>query len=100
MRTSRSTLARSLGTTYVFMGTPSERRGLGRLGAGPERSLLMRLVRGLPGVDVRVVADPGLARPRQRAAGRGGGGSGLTGDRRWRDLNTDCKVRAAVQGVA
>jgi two-component system sensor histidine kinase KdpD len=53
-------LARSLGTTYLFMGTPSERRGLGRLGAGSERSLLMRVVRGLPGVDVRVVADPAL----------------------------------------
>ncbi len=53
-------LARSLGTTYVFIGAPSERRGLGRFGAGSERSLLMRLVRGLPGVDVRVVADPAL----------------------------------------
>jgi two-component system, OmpR family, sensor histidine kinase KdpD len=53
-------VARSLGTTYVFMGTPSERRGLGRLGAGSERSLLIRLLRGLPGVDVRVVADPAL----------------------------------------
>ena len=64
-------LARSLGTTYVFMGTPSERRGLGRLGAGSERSLLMRLVRGLPGVDVRVVADPAL---------RGHGGERLAED--------------------
>jgi two-component system sensor histidine kinase KdpD len=53
-------IARSLGTTYVFMGTPSERRGLGRLGASSERSLLMRLLRGLPGVDVRIVADPSL----------------------------------------
>ncbi len=53
-------VARSLGATYVFMGTPSERRGLGRLGAGSERSLLMRLLRGLPGVDVRIVADPAL----------------------------------------
>src|SRR5271163_603933 len=32
-------LARSLGATYVLMGTPSERRGIARLGAGPERSL-------------------------------------------------------------
>jgi hypothetical protein len=39
------------------MGTPSEERGLTRLGS-VERSLLMRLIRGLPGVDVRVVADP------------------------------------------
>jgi len=53
-------LARSLGATYVLMGTPSERRGLARLGASPERSLLMRLLRGLPGVDVRIVADPTL----------------------------------------
>jgi two-component system sensor histidine kinase KdpD len=53
-------VARSLGATYVFMGTPSERRGLGRLGASSERSLLMRLLRGLPGVDVRIVADPAL----------------------------------------
>ena len=53
-------VARSVGATYVFMGTPSERRGFGRLGASSERSLLMRLLRGLPGVDLRVVADPSL----------------------------------------
>ncbi len=53
-------LARSIGATYVLMGTPSERRGLSRLGAGAERSLLMRLLRGLPGVDVRIVSDPAL----------------------------------------
>jgi two-component system sensor histidine kinase KdpD len=53
-------LARSLGTTYVLMGTPSPRRGLARLGGASERSLLMRLLRELPGVDVRIVADPGL----------------------------------------
>jgi two-component system sensor histidine kinase KdpD len=53
-------LARSIGATYVLMGTPSERRGLARLGAGVERSLLMRLLRDLPGVDVRIVADPAL----------------------------------------
>jgi two-component system sensor histidine kinase KdpD len=56
-------LARSLGATYVLMGTPSERRGLSRLGAGVERSLLMRVLRGLPGVDVRIVADPSLRAP-------------------------------------
>jgi two-component system, OmpR family, sensor histidine kinase KdpD len=70
-------VARSLGATYVFMGTPSERRGLGRLGAGSERSLLMRLLRGLPGVDVRIVADPALRghgseQLKVRAAGQGG----------------------------
>jgi two-component system sensor histidine kinase KdpD len=53
-------VARSLGATYILMGTPIERRGLARLGAGPERSLLTRLLRGLPGVDVRIVADPAL----------------------------------------
>ncbi len=53
-------VARRLGATYVLMGTPSERRGLSRLGGGSERSLLMRLLRGLPGVDVRIVADPAL----------------------------------------
>jgi two-component system sensor histidine kinase KdpD len=53
-------LARSIGASYVLMGTPSERRGISRLGAGAERSLLMRLLRGLPGVDVRIVADPSL----------------------------------------
>jgi two-component system sensor histidine kinase KdpD len=52
-------VARALGSTYVLMGTPSERRGLGRIG-GSERSLLLRLLRGLPGVDVRIVADPTL----------------------------------------
>jgi two-component system sensor histidine kinase KdpD len=53
-------VARSLGSTYVLMGTPSQRRGLSRLGSGSDRSLLMRLLRELPGVDVRIVADPGL----------------------------------------
>ena len=53
-------VAREAGSTYVLMGTPSQPRGLARLGAGPERSLLMRLLRGLPGVDVRIVADPTL----------------------------------------
>jgi two-component system sensor histidine kinase KdpD len=51
-------VARTLGSTYVLIGTPAERRGLTRL--GPERSLLMRLIRELPGVDVHVVADPAL----------------------------------------
>jgi two-component system sensor histidine kinase KdpD len=54
-------VARSLGTTYVLMGPPAERRGIARLGGGgAERNLLMRLLRGLPGVDVRVVSDPAL----------------------------------------
>jgi two-component system, OmpR family, sensor histidine kinase KdpD len=49
-------VARSLGITYVLMGAPSSPRGLRRLG----EPLLMRLVRGLPGVDVRIVSDPTL----------------------------------------
>jgi len=55
-------VARELGTTYVLIGTPSERRGLGRLGlrggGGRDLSLLGRLLRELPGVDVRIVTDP------------------------------------------
>jgi hypothetical protein len=42
------------------MGTPAHRRGLSRLGSSPGQSLLLRLLRELPGVDVRVVADPTL----------------------------------------
>jgi two-component system sensor histidine kinase KdpD len=49
-------VARSLGSTYVLMGAPAPRRGLGRF----NDSLLTRLLRGLPGVDVRIVADPAL----------------------------------------
>jgi two-component system sensor histidine kinase KdpD len=46
-------VARERGTTYVLLGVPAPRRGLGRLGD----PLPMRLVRALPGVDVRIVAD-------------------------------------------
>jgi len=56
-------VATSLGSTYLLMGTPSSRRGLTRLTAGTDRSLLMRLLRELPGVDVRIVADPALRQP-------------------------------------
>jgi two-component system, OmpR family, sensor histidine kinase KdpD len=52
-------LARSLGSTYVLIGTPPPRRGLGRLRSGGD-SLIGRLLEGLPGVDVRIVADPAL----------------------------------------
>jgi two-component system sensor histidine kinase KdpD len=55
-------VAQELGSTYVLMGAPSERRGLSRLGSRSERSLLSRLLAGLPGVDVRIVADPSLRR--------------------------------------
>jgi two-component system sensor histidine kinase KdpD len=46
-------VARERGTTYVLLGPPAPRRGLGRL-AEP---LVMRVLRALPHVDVRVVAD-------------------------------------------
>jgi two-component system, OmpR family, sensor histidine kinase KdpD len=66
-------VARELGITYLLLGTPAERRGLSRLGwrapggSPSDRSLLMRLLRGLPGVDVRIVADPSLRRPKGSA---------------------------------
>ena len=49
-------VARGLGSTYVLMGAPTQRRGLRRL----NDSLLTRLLRGLPGVDIRIVTDPTL----------------------------------------
>jgi two-component system sensor histidine kinase KdpD len=52
-------MARSLGSTYVLMGSPEQRRGLGRLpGRSGGRALLDRLLDELPGVDVRIIADP------------------------------------------
>jgi two-component system sensor histidine kinase KdpD len=57
--------ARRLGSTYVLMGSPGARRGLGRL----REPLVMRLLDGLPGVDVRIVADPTL-REDGRSEGR------------------------------
>ena len=59
-------IAHELGSTYVLMGTPKRRRGLSRAlsrgsasdSSAPDSSVLMRLLAGLPGVDVRVVADP------------------------------------------
>jgi two-component system sensor histidine kinase KdpD len=54
-------VVRELGSTYVLMGTPAPRRGLGRLGGQfSERTLLGRLLQGLPGVDIRIVSDPSL----------------------------------------
>ena len=52
-------VARELSTTYVMMGTPAPRSGLSRL-TNPDGSLLGRVLRGLPGVDVRIVTDPTL----------------------------------------
>jgi two-component system, OmpR family, sensor histidine kinase KdpD len=56
--------ARELGSTYLLIGTPAPGRGIGRLrlggGEGTGRPLLDRLLRELPGVDLRIVADPKL----------------------------------------
>ncbi|MGN6372600.1 MAG: histidine kinase [Solirubrobacteraceae bacterium] len=49
-------MARRLGTTYVLMGSPAPRRGVKRF----RESLLTRLLESLPGVDVRIIADPAL----------------------------------------
>jgi two-component system sensor histidine kinase KdpD len=54
-------VARALGTTYVLIGTPAKRNGISRLLGGA--SLLSRLLEGLPGVDIRIVADPSVRRP-------------------------------------
>ena len=44
------------GSTYVFLGTPDESRRTEIL----RGSLVSKLVRDLPGVDIRVVADRAL----------------------------------------
>jgi two-component system, OmpR family, sensor histidine kinase KdpD len=44
------------GSTYVLIGTPSPRTGLDRI----RPSLATRLIDAIPGVDLRVVADPTL----------------------------------------
>jgi len=46
-------VARERGTTYIFVGTPDESRRREILGG----SLLSRMVRELPGIDIRVVAN-------------------------------------------
>ena len=46
-------VARERGTTYILVAPPAPRRGLGRL----SEPLPMRLLRELPDVDVRIVAD-------------------------------------------
>jgi two-component system sensor histidine kinase KdpD len=50
-------VARERGSTYVLMGSPAPRRGLSRFS---ERPLIERLLEGLPGVDLRIIADPSL----------------------------------------
>jgi two-component system, OmpR family, sensor histidine kinase KdpD len=46
-------IARERGSTYIFVGTPDERRRVEIL----RGSLLSRMVRELPGIDIRVIAD-------------------------------------------
>ncbi len=59
-------VAGELGSTYLLIGAPEPPRGLARLRRGAaERSLVLRLLRELPGLDLQIVADP--ARRRQRA---------------------------------
>ena len=67
--------ARALGATYVLIGTPAQRRGFGRLLPGGE-SVLGRLLEGLPGVDIRIVADPSLRRPLDQDLLKSGGVAG------------------------
>jgi K+-sensing histidine kinase KdpD len=69
-------VAQAIGATYVLIGTPPPRRGLGRLRPGSE-SLLTHLLEGLPGVDVRIVADARLRRPPDQELLKSGG---LDGD--------------------
>lgn len=45
--------ARERGTTYMFMGAPGARRGVGRL----TEPIALKIVRALPDVDVRLVAQ-------------------------------------------
>jgi two-component system, OmpR family, sensor histidine kinase KdpD len=42
------------GTTYILMGTPPSRSGWERL---TKPSLVFQILRALPGVDLRIVAD-------------------------------------------
>jgi two-component system sensor histidine kinase KdpD len=73
-------VARALGTTYVLIGTPAKRNGISRLLGGA--SLLSRLLEGLPGVDIRIVADPSVRRPPDQELLKTGGvpGTAAEGD--------------------
>jgi two-component system sensor histidine kinase KdpD len=55
-------VARERGSTYVFVGTPDESRRTEIL----RGSLVSALVRGLPGIDIRVVADRALREDEQQ----------------------------------
>ena len=54
-------VAAERGSTYVLIGQPPVRTGLGRL----RESLPERLIRKMPGVDVRIVADRSLLEERK-----------------------------------
>jgi two-component system sensor histidine kinase KdpD len=47
-------VARERGTTYILMGMPPERNAWQRL---TKPALLFQILRALPGVDLRIVAD-------------------------------------------
>ncbi len=53
-------VAAERGSTYVFVGTPDERRRVEIV----RGSLLSRMVRELPGIDIRVIADRALREER------------------------------------
>jgi two-component system sensor histidine kinase KdpD len=53
-------VARERGSTYIFVGTPDESRRREIFGG----SLLSRMVREIPGIDIRVVADRALKEER------------------------------------
>ena len=57
----------------------------GRLAWLGRDSLVMRLLDGLPGVDVRIVADPTLRQPREAGVTAPGGGSGVLSGEPLRD---------------
>ena len=54
-------VAAERGTTYVLIGQPRQRTGLDRM----RESLPERLIRKMPGVDVRIVADRSLLEERK-----------------------------------
>jgi two-component system, OmpR family, sensor histidine kinase KdpD len=55
-------VARERGTTYIFVGTPDERRRVEIM----RGSLLSRMVREIPGIDIRVIADRALKEDTQK----------------------------------
>ena len=64
------------------MGTPALRSGLARaVRSSPGQALLTRLLRELPGVGVRVIADPALRESAgaERAESAGAGGAEFAG---------------------